>query len=151
MKTSRQSIESFLSSKKIAIAGVSRNTKKFGYAVFKELTEKGFDVYPVNPNTDTLGGVPCFRSVTALPGDVRNLLVVTPKAQTAEVVHEAIRKGISGIWIQQMSDTPEAIQIAEQSGVNLIAKQCILMWAEPVRSIHKFHRTVKKLFGMLPK
>jgi uncharacterized protein len=151
MKTSRQSIESFLSSKKLAIAGVSRNSRKFGYTVFKELSQKGFDVYPVNPNTTSLGGTPCFQSISALPSDVRNLLVVTPKDQTTRVIREAISSGISGIWIQQMSDTPEAIRIAEESNVNLITKQCILMWADPVKGFHKFHRNVKKLFGLLPK
>jgi len=49
MKANRKAIEAFLSSKKIAIAGVSRDSKKFGHTVFKELSLKGFDVYPINP------------------------------------------------------------------------------------------------------
>ena len=151
MKASKAAIESFLSSKKIAIAGVSRNSRKFGYTVFKELSQKGFDVYPINPNTNSLGGTPCFQSVSALPSDVKNLLIVTPKDQTNGLIREAVSTGISGIWIQQMSETPEAIQFAEENKVNLISKQCILMWIEPVKSIHKFHRNLKKLFGMLPK
>ena len=151
MKASKAAIESFLSSKKIAIAGVSRNSRKFGYTVFKELSQKGFDVYPINPNTNSLGGTPCFQSVSALPSDVKNLLIVTPKDQTNGLIREAVSTGISGIWIQQMSETPEAIQFAEENKVNLISKQCILMWLEPVKSIHKFHRNLKKLFGMLPK
>lgn len=151
MKSSRKAIESFLSTKKIAIAGVSRNSKKFGYTIFKELSLKGFDLYPINPNASSLGGTPCFQSISALPSDVRNLLIVTPKDQTAGLIREALSKGISGIWIQQMSETPEAIKFAEENNVNLISKQCILMWAEPVKSFHKFHRNVKKLFGMLPK
>ena len=151
MKASRKAIESFLSTKKIAVAGVSRDTKKFGYSVYKELTEKGFDIYPINPNTDKVGGIPCFQSVSALPSDIRNLLIITPKSQTAGVVEEAVSKGISGIWIQRMSDTPEAIKLAQENNVNLISKECILMWAEPVKSIHKFHRTVKRFFGLLPK
>ena len=151
MKASKAAIESFLSSKKIAIAGVSRNSRKFGYTVFKELSQKGFDVYPINPNTNSLGGTPCFQSVSALPSDVKNLLIVTPKDQTNGLIREAVSTGISGIWIQQMSETPEAIQFAEENKVNLISKQCILMWIEPVKSIHKFHRNLKKLFGLLPK
>ena len=151
MKASKAAIESFLSSKKIAIAGVSRNSRKFGYTVFKELSQKGFDVYPINPNTNSLGGTPCFQSVSALPSDVKNLLIVTPKDQTNGLIREAVSTGISGIWIQQMSETPEAIRFAEENKVNLISKQCILMWLEPVKSIHKFHRNLKKLFGLLPK
>jgi uncharacterized protein len=151
MKATRKEIESFLSTKKIAIAGVSRNPKKFGYTVFKELAQKGFDVYPINPNTDFVGGTPCFKSISALPSDIKNLLILTPKDQTTGLVRKAVSHGISGIWIQQMSETPEAMQFAEDNKINLISKECILMWAEPVNSFHKFHRTVKKLFGMLPK
>lgn len=151
MKANRKAIESFLSSKKIAIAGVSRNSKKFGYTVFKELSLRGFDVYPINPNTSSLGGTPCFQNVSTLPPDVKNLLILTPKNQTAGLVLEAVTHGISDIWIQQMSETPEAIKVAEENNVNLTSKQCILMWIEPVKSIHRFHRNVKKLFGMLPK
>jgi uncharacterized protein len=150
MKASRKTIESFLTEKKIAIAGVSRNSKKFGHTVFQELSQRGYDVYPVNPNTDSLGGTPCFQSISALPSDVRNLLIVTPKSQTAGVVKEAVSKGISGIWIQQMSETPEAMQFALENKVDLVARQCILMWIEPVKNIHRFHRNLKKLFGLLP-
>ena len=151
MKTTKKAIESFLSSKKIAIAGVSRDSKKFGHAVFTVLSEKGFDVYPINPHAASLSGTPCFQSISALPPDVKNLLIVTPRNQTAQLVGEAATKGISSIWIQQMSETPEAIQIAESNNIQFVSKQCILMWVDPVTSIHKFHKTIKKIFGLLPK
>jgi uncharacterized protein len=151
MKATQNVIESFLAAKKVAVAGVSRDSKKFGYSVFTALSEKGFDVYPINPNTSSLGGTPCFQSISALPQDVKNLLILTPKNQTAGLVQEAIGKGISSIWIQQMSDTPEAIRLAESNNIQLITRQCILMWANPVTSIHKFHRSIKKIFGLLPK
>jgi len=150
MKATKKQIEQFLSSRKIAIAGVSRDPKKFGAVVMKELRQKGFDVYPINPNCEVIHGDPCFPSVTALPPDIRNLLVLTPKAQTFQVVKEAVGKGITNIWVQQMSDTREAVDLLSQSNVNAITRQCILMWAEPVKSIHKFHRTIKMLFGRLP-
>ena len=151
MKTTRKAIESFLSAKKIAIAGVSRDTKKFGYAVYSSLAGKGFDVYPINPNADSIGGTPCFQSISALPADVSNLVILTPKNQTEGLVKEAISKGISSIWIQQMSDTPEAIRIAGSSNIQLVSKQCILLWANPVTGIHKFHRTLSRIFGLLPR
>ena len=49
MKATKASIDTFLSTHKIAIAGVSRDPKKFGYLVFQQLKEKGFEVYPINP------------------------------------------------------------------------------------------------------
>ena len=86
----------------------------------------------------------------ALPICVESLLVMTPKPQTAGVVKEARAKGIKNIWIQQMSDTPEAILALEGSGINVITKECIMMFHNPT-GIHKFHRGLKKFFGRLPK
>ncbi|MCX6241613.1 MAG: CoA-binding protein [Bacteroidetes bacterium] len=151
MKTSRKAIEAFLESKKLAIAGVSRDPKKFGHVVFTDLKKKGFELYPVNPGIDFIDGQPCFHSVRALPADVRHLLIVTPKIKTLEIVKEAIEKGINNIWIQQMSDTTEALDYLKDKQVNLINKECILMWADPVSGFHKFHKTIKKIFGALPK
>ncbi|MEI6898319.1 MAG: CoA-binding protein [Bacteroidota bacterium] len=150
MKADKTAIDAFFSAKKIAIAGVSRDTNKFGHSVFNALTERGFDIYPINPNTNSLGGIPCFQRVRDLPSDVVNLLILTPKAQTSGIIEEAIRKGITNIWIQQMSETPEAVKIAQNHGVKLVYGQCILMWADPVKGFHKFHKSIKKLFGLLP-
>ncbi len=144
-------IKDFLEPKKLAIAGVSRNKKKFGYAVFKELREKGFDVYPINPNTAEIEGTTCFTSIQEVPEGIECLHIVTPKAQTLDVLKEAHEKGIRKVWIQQSSDTPEAVQFAEDNDINLIHKKCILMYAEPVTSIHKIHRILNKFFGLYPK
>jgi len=151
MKTSKKSIEKFLEARKMAIAGVSRNPKKFGVTVYKELKAKGYIVFPVNPNADLIEGEACFHSVSALPLDVRNLLVITPRDQTIQVVKEALAKGIDNIWIQQMSETKEVLDYLKEKDVNLVYKECIMMWSEPVKSIHKFHRWILKFFGKLPK
>jgi len=63
----KESIEQFLAPKKIAIAGVSANTKKFGYAVFNELRQKGFEICPINPTRDEIEDVKCYHSVLDIP------------------------------------------------------------------------------------
>ncbi|MCG6188857.1 CoA-binding protein [Maribellus maritimus] len=149
--TTLNEINKFLGPKKMAMAGVSRNPKKFGGAIFKELKEKGFDLYPVNPNADEIQGVKCFKSVEELPDHVTHLFVVTPKQETLSVVNAAASKGIKMIWIQQKSDTPEAVKAAADAGIPLIYKKCIMMFADPVQSFHKFHRFWVKAFGGYPK
>jgi predicted CoA-binding protein len=151
MKTTRANIEQFLAPKKMAIAGVSRDPKKFGNVVYRDLKKKGFEVLPINPNTDTIDGDLCYSSVNTLPSDTMNLLVVTKKTQTFQVVREAVNRGIRNIWIQQMSETPETMEFLEGKDINLVFKQCILMHSEPVTGFHKFHRNLKKFFGLLPK
>jgi predicted CoA-binding protein len=151
MKTTKHQIDTFLQGKKIGLAGVSRDPKKFGYTVFKELKEKGYEVFPVNPAAESIDSVKVFHRVGELPAEVTHLIVITPKKETEAVVREAVDHGIRNIWIQQMSDTVTALELARSSGVNLVHGECIFMWAEPVKSIHKFHKAIRGFFGMLPK
>lgn len=151
MNVTKKEIENFLEPRKLAIAGVSRNNKKFGYAIFKNLLDKGYDVLPVNPNAQLIDGINCFKTVSELPADITSLLIVTPKAQTDSILREAINKGIKNIWVQQMSETEQTIKIAEEYEVEIIHNKCIFMFSEPVSGVHKFHRTILKLFGSLPK
>ena len=151
MKVTKASIDSFLSTHKIAVAGVSRDPKKFGYVVFNELKSKGYEVFPINPAADKIDGVPCFKSVSALPLSVHSLVIITPKNKTREIVAEAISKGIDNIWIQQKSETPEVLEMIRVHPINLVAKECILMHLEPVTGMHKFHRSIRQFFGLMPK
>ena len=143
-------IESFLSTKKLAIAGVSRNPKKFGRQVYNALKKKGFAVYGVNPHATDLDGDTCYPDIKALPADVDRVFIVTPPEETAESVKQALDRGITNIWIQQRSDTGEAIDLLNGKDVNLIHNQCILMYAAPVKGPHRFHRFINKVFGKYP-
>jgi predicted CoA-binding protein len=143
-------IQDFLTPKKMAIAGVSRDEKKFGYQIYHDLTEKGFEIFPINPNADNIKGSKCYRNVSELPDDVKHLLIITPKEQTEAIVSEGISKGIKNMWIQQMSETKESIALAEKNGINVITHYCIYMFTEPVKGFHRFHRGLTKLFGKYP-
>ncbi len=151
MKVTQQQIDNFLQSKKIAMAGVSRSPKKFGYTVFKDLLKNGYTVLPINPNADTIDDIKCYKSIADLPSEVDSLLIMTPKSATDNVLREAISKGIKNIWIQQMAETRETLKIAEEFQKKIITRKCIYMFAEPVPGLHKFHRTLVKIFGGLPK
>lgn len=138
-----------MAAKTIAMAGVSRNPKKFGYDTFIDLRKKGLDLIPVNPNADEINGIKAYKTVSDLPEGIASLVIMTAKTETADVVRQALEKGIKNIWIQQMSDTPEAIKLLEGSDTNVITNQCIRMYQNPT-GVHKFHFNIKKFFGRLP-
>jgi predicted CoA-binding protein len=149
--TELEKIQDFLSAETIALVGASRNKKKFGNQVLTELKSKGLKVIPVHPEAREIEGLECVASVNDLPSDVNHLFVAVAKNKTAGIVEAAAEKGIKNVWIQQMSETPEAIKVAEEKGMDLITKRCIFMYADPVKGVHKFHRTLNKLFGMYAK
>ncbi len=144
-----KSVSRFLSLGKYAVAGVSRDPKKFGQVVFRELRQKGMDVVPINPNADIIDGVKCFSSVSDLPPDVRGLILMTPKGETLTVAREAIAHGIKDLWVQQGAETRSTIDELKKEDINLISKECIMMFWKP-NSVHSFHRFLKKIFGGLP-
>ena len=143
-------IEEFIASSPVAMVGVSRNPVKFGFTAFRELTGKGMKVIPVNPYASQIHGIKVFSNIAALPDEVKAVIIMTPKNKTADIVREARTKGIKQIWIQQKSETKEAINELKGTGINLITNQCILMHYKP-HGIHRFHGRLKKLFGRFPK
>jgi uncharacterized protein len=147
---SLKQIEDFLASTPIAMAGVSRNPKKFGQAAFKELREKGLDLIPVNPLAEEILGVKAYKDIASVPSAVNGVLIMTKKDQTASIVREAKSRGIKNIWIQQMADSKEAIKELEGSDINYVTGECILMHYKP-HSVHKFHKAIRKFFGVFPK
>jgi uncharacterized protein len=150
MKKKLQPILDFLDGKEFAIAGVSRDKSKFGYSVFSELIQKGFTIYPINPNAEKIDEITCFPDVKSLPDKVKKLYIVTKPHQTCSLVKEALDKGIEHLWIQQMSDSNDAMDLISQRGIEPITGECMYMYLEPVKGIHKFHRGIRKFFRTFP-
>ncbi len=147
----KASIDSFLSQEHIALAGYSRDTKKFGHVVYKTLKEKGYTIYPVNPAGGRApGGETIYTAIEALPAEVKALLVFTKPEVTAGLVEKAIAKGFEHIWIQQMSGSKQLYEALAQQDVNAVCGSCILLHAQPT-GIHKFHRWLLGLVGKLPR
>ncbi|MFZ0283188.1 MAG: CoA-binding protein [Bacteroidales bacterium] len=143
-------IEEFLNSEPLAMVGVSRNPKKFGFTAFRELKEKGMNLIPVNPHATEIHGSKVYPDIKSLPKEVRGLIIMTKKDQTVSVIREAKESGLKQIWIQQMADSREAVNELKESDINFITGECILMHYKP-HSIHKFHAGLRKFFRRFPK
>jgi predicted CoA-binding protein len=106
---------------------------------------------PIHPEAEMIHNTKCFKSVAELPSDIDSLLIMTPKSATDDIMKEAFKKGIRNIWVQQMSETQETLKIAEREKKEIITGKCIYMFTQPVSGLHKFHRSISKIFGLLPK
>jgi len=150
LQATKKDIKKFFSSKKIAIVGASRSPQKFGHMVYRDMLKKNYPAVPLNPNATEILGHTCYTSVSGLPDDTDAIVILTPAAQTASIIEEALAKGIKKIWIQQKSESVEAFNLLDDKQVTLIAHNCIFMFMEPVTSIHKMHRWMKSTFGKMP-
>jgi len=144
-----QTIETFVQNKRIAVVGFSRSGKKFGNMAYKELKERGYQVYAVHPQAEQVEGEKCYPNLAALRGMVDGVLMCVPPKRTVEVLREAAEAGIRNVWMQQGSESADAVRLGQELGLQVVSGKCILMYAPPVRSFHGFHRFVMKLIGQL--
>ncbi|MBD3305706.1 CoA-binding protein [candidate division KSB3 bacterium] len=148
--TSKAAIEAFLAQPTLAVVGVSRKGKKFGNTVFKDLTAKGYQVFPVNPHAEQIDGQPCYPNLQALPEPAGGVVVIVPPAETEKVVRDAAEAGITHVWMQPGAESAAAIHFCREQGMSVVHGECILMFAEPVAFFHRLHRGIWGVLGKLP-
>jgi len=121
-------IMEFLDKKNVfAVVGASRNPKKYGHQVYKDLRNAGYRVYPVNPNANEVLGDKCYPSLEDLPinPDVADL-VVPPKV-TEQVVKTCKRLGIKKVWMQPGSESETAISFCRENGIDVVHGVCVMV------------------------
>jgi uncharacterized protein len=148
---SREDVRDFVGQKTLAIVGMSRAPRSFSAYAAKELKKKGYRLFFVNPNSAEIQGGAYYPSVAALPERVGGALFLTPPTATEKAVREAAEAGVTRMWIQQGAESEEALAFCQEKSISVVSGHCILMFAEPVGSAHRFHRWLKGLFGGLPK
>jgi len=147
---SKKTVEEFLAQKKIAVVGVSRKKTKFGNAIYRELKQKGYYVFPINPNIKEYEGVICYPDLYSLPEKIDAVVINVPPEQTEKVVREAKETGVTKVWLQQGSQSENAVKYCEENGIDCVSNECILMFAQPSAFIHRAHKWVWGVLGKLP-
>jgi predicted CoA-binding protein len=142
-----ETIQTFIDQKKMAIVGASRNGSKFGNAAAKELQERGYDVFYIHPEAKEIDGNPVYPTLDAVKNQVKCVFICVPPERGEMVLRDAAAAGLNNVWLQQGADSDDLVKIGEGLGLELVAGKCILMYAEPVRSFHKFHQVIWKLIG----
>ncbi len=151
VRASRESIDRFVSGKTLALVGVSTTRTNFGTAAHKELKARGYRVFPIHPTAREIQGDRCWASLSELPERVERLLVSVKPSETGAIIRDAAAAGVKQVWFQQGSESQAIVETCRELGMEAVQGKCILMFAEPVGSIHRFHRGLVRVFGRLPR
>jgi predicted CoA-binding protein len=157
MLTLQQKVDDFLAQKRIAVAGVSRNAESPEAAnlIYRKLRDAGYQVFPINPNVETVEDVPCYPNLQAVPDSVDAVVIGTRPEVAEQIVRECAALGISRVWMHrsfgQGSVSDEAAKFCEENDITVIPGGCPMMFCEPVDFGHKCIRWMLGLFGGLPK
>jgi predicted CoA-binding protein len=153
--TMHEAVEAFLAQKRIAVAGVSRNKNEAANIIYRKLRASGYEVFPVNPNAETVEGDNCYPDLGSVPGGVDGVVIATRPAVTEQVVRECADLGVPRVWMHrsfgQGSVSEDAVDYCREKGIEVIAGGCPMMFCRPVDFPHKCMRWILNVTGGLPR
>jgi uncharacterized protein len=156
METIKQAASAFLSNKRIAVTGVSRNPKGHGSnAVYKRLRDRGYEVFAVNPFADEIEGDRCYPSLSDIPGGVDAVVIATRPELAEATMRECAELGIKQAWMHRAfgagSVCGDATVYGRENGITVIDGGCPLMFEPTADFAHKIMRFALTPSGKVPK
>jgi uncharacterized protein len=156
MPTITEAASEFLSNKRVAVTGVSREAKGHGSnVVYKRLRERGYEVFAVNPNADEVEGDPSYHDLRSIPGGVEAVVIGTKPEIAEETMRECAELGIKHVWMHRGpgagSVSKDAAQHGRERGIAVIDGGCPCMFDPTADFGHKAMRVIFTLTGNVPR
>ena len=123
---SDEEITEILNLKKVAVIGMSKHQEKAAHFVPKYLSENGFDIIPVNPNSDEILNKKCHKEINDIKDDIDIVDVFRPSEDVLPFVKDAIKKNPKVIWLQEGIHNEEAENLAREHGIDVFFNRCML-------------------------
>jgi predicted CoA-binding protein len=130
MVTIKEAATEFLATKRVAVTGVSRNPQGHGgNVVYQRLRQRGYEVFAVNPNAETVEGDRAYSDLKSIPGGVEAVVIAT-KPETAETtMAECTELGINHVWMHRSVGTgsvsSSATEYGRTRGITVINGGCL--------------------------
>ena len=143
------SLDRLFRPRSIAVLGASSSPTKVGGRPVAALIQNRYEgaVYPVNPRSETIQGLPAFASVKDIPGAVDLAICTVPPGAVMSVLAECAEKGVgslvvftSGFAEVGESAAQEAMAgLAREAGIRLMGPNCMGMVNFGSRAVGSFH------------
>ncbi len=120
----------------VAVIGASESAGKLGHEILKNLMDGGFPgaLYPINPKSERILGLSCFKNVRDVPGKVDLAVVIIPARFVSQAIRECGEKGVKGAVVisggfSEAGAEGEALQnelakAAREAGVRVVGPNC---------------------------
>jgi len=130
-------VSSFLRPASVAVVGASRNPESIGGTLLRNIVEGGFTgpIYPVNPHTSEILGLPAYRSVLDLPEAAELVVIAVPAAHVIDVASDCVKRGVRAILVissgfsevggEGIARQRELLEICRDAGMRLIGPNCL--------------------------
>jgi acetyltransferase len=97
----RQNLKYLFHPRSVALIGASTEQNKLSGRPVRFFREFGYGgkVYPINPKYSEIAGVPCFKTLADIPGEVDLAVITLPATAVPEVLAECGAKGVKAAAI----------------------------------------------------
>ncbi len=109
----------------VAIVGLSDKWHRPSYFVGKYLLDHGYNVIPVNPNSDEILGMKSYPDLASIPDPVDIVDLFQRAETTPGYSQQAIDIGAKVVWLQLGLENDEAKQITEKAGLEYVQNKCV--------------------------
>lgn len=120
-------IREFINERIWAVVGASTNADKYGNRIFRALLDAGYAVYGVNAGGGEIAGQQLYHSLADLPEKPAVVDTVVPPPITEQIVQQCAELGLTRIWMQPGSESPQAIALCEQHGIKVVHGACAMI------------------------
>lgn len=113
----------------VAVVGATDNRNKYGNTIYRDLRDKGYPVFAVNPSRTTVEGDPCWPDLESLPERPTIVNVVVPPSRTLGVLDEMRRLGLNTVWVQPGAADRAVRTAVADGGFSALIDACIMVQA----------------------
>lgn len=120
-------LDKLLNPQSIAIVGASSRENSPGLIITRNILSNKFegDVYLVNPRYKEVLGLPCYRSIKALPSTPDLLFILSPERTIKRALTQAHQLGIRvAIVMSAVKDSAALHKLASNIGIRLLGPYC---------------------------
>jgi predicted CoA-binding protein len=148
--TNLELAQDLLRQRRLALVGVSRESRDFTRGVLRELLRRGYQVEPIHPGAAgaLFDGRPVAARIGDLAGPVDGALFFTPPARTAAAVEEALAAGVRRIWLHRGAgagaSSPAALEACRAAGVEPVVDLCPYMALAGAGWFHRLHAFLRQ-------
>ena len=127
MNSTKESLKNLLKNiKTIAIVGASSNPEKDSYKVMKFLINKGYEIFPINPNeaNNKILGVDCYLNIQEIKKKIDMVDIFRAQEFAMEITQDAIAIGVQVIWTQEGIVDEKSADLAKNAGIIFVMNEC---------------------------
>src|SRR4051812_47263664 len=97
----------------VAVIGASNERSKYGNKAVRAFRQRGYIVYPVNPNEATVEGFPAFTSIKDVPVRPEMITVYVRPQILLKLLPDIAAKGCDELWLNPGTESDEVLAEAE--------------------------------------